>query len=363
MKAQNHQHSDLPNRFGLPSLPAGWCWTTLDDIAKIGTGTTPSRSESRYWNGGTIPWITSSAVNHLSVREAAEFVTHEALAETTLKLYPKHTMILALYGEGKTRGKVSELLIDATINQALAAVEFSGDCTELRPFVKSYLQSRYASLRRQAAGGMQPNLNLGLVKRIRIPVAPLNEQRRIVAKIDELFSDLDAAVAALERVRAKLKRYRAAVLKAAVEGKVTEEWRKQHRNTEPASILLDRILKERCRRWEEAWLARFDGENKEPPKGWQRKYQAPTGPDTTSLPELPESWCWATVDQLITFLKNGLSTKPSADPPGQRILRINAVRPAKVDLEEVRYLPGNHAEWADYFIENGGWSSPRKAGA
>ena len=72
---------------------------------------------------------------------------------------------------------------------------------------------------------MQPNLNLGLVKKIRVPLAPLGEQLRIVAKIDELFSDLDAGVAALERARANLKRYRAAVLKAAVEGKLTEDWR------------------------------------------------------------------------------------------------------------------------------------------
>ena len=70
------------------------------------------------------------------------------------------------------------------------------------------------------------------------------EQRRIVAKLDELFSDLDAGVAALERVRANLKRYRAAVLKAAVEGKLTEDWRAKHPDTEPASVLLERILTE-----------------------------------------------------------------------------------------------------------------------
>ena len=74
-----------------------------------------------------------------------------------------------------------------------------------------------------------------------MPLAPLNEQRRIVAKIEELFSDLDAGVAALGRIRANLKRYRAAVLKAAVEGKLTEEWRAKHPKTEPASRLLERV--------------------------------------------------------------------------------------------------------------------------
>ena len=85
----------------------------------------------------------------------------------------------------------------------------------------------------------------------------LAEQRRIVAKIEELFSDLDAGVVALERVRANLKRYRAAVLKAAVEGKLTEDWRAQHPDTEPASVLLERILADRRRQWEQAQLAKF----------------------------------------------------------------------------------------------------------
>ena len=93
-----------------------------------------------------------------------------------------------------------------------------------------------------------------MLGKLLVPVPPLNEQRRIVAKIEELFSDLDAGVVALERVRANLKRYRATVLKAAVEGKLTEDWRAQHPNTEPASVLLERILTERRRQWEQAQL-------------------------------------------------------------------------------------------------------------
>jgi type I restriction enzyme S subunit len=95
----------------------------------------------------------------------------------------------------------------------------------------------------------QPNVNAKTLGEIELPLAPLNEQRRIITKIDELFSDLDAGVAALQRVRANLKRYRASVLKAAVEGKPTEVWRAKQRDLEPASELLERILIERRRRW------------------------------------------------------------------------------------------------------------------
>jgi type I restriction enzyme S subunit len=108
-----------------------------------------------------------------------------------------------------------------------------------------------------------------------LPVPPLGEQRRIVAKIEELFSDLNAGIAALERVRANLKRYRAAVLKAAVEGKLTEDWRAQHPDTEPASVLLERILTERRRQWEQAQLAKFVQSGKQPLKGWQERYPEP----------------------------------------------------------------------------------------
>ena len=106
-----------------------------------------------------------------------------------------------------------------------------------------------------------------------IPFAPVNEQRRIVAKIEELFSDLDAGVAALERVKAKLKRYRAAVLKAAVEGKLTEAWRKKNRPKETGQQLLDRILQERRCKWEEEQLAAYEKAGKKPPGELERQVQ------------------------------------------------------------------------------------------
>ncbi len=129
-------------------------------------------------------------------------------------------------------------------------------------------------------------------------LAPLNEQRRIVAKIEELFSGLDAGVAALKRSMANLKRYRAAVLKAAVEGKLTEEWRPKHPAKEPASALLARILKQRRVTWEADQRAKFAAAEKEPPKNWQDKYVEPTPPDTNGLTNLPDGWCWASVEQL-----------------------------------------------------------------
>lgn len=160
-------------------------------------------------------------------------------------------------------------------------------------------------------------------------------------------------MAALERVKANLKRYRAAVLKAAVEGKLTAEWRTQHPDTEPASKLLDRILKARRRKWEETQLAKYATTGKSPPKGWREKYSEPVAPNSEARPALPSTWCWATMDQVIRYLKNGYFQSPTGATSGHRILRINAVRPMRVDLNEVRYLERLSSDSTGYYVEDG----------
>lgn len=181
-------------------------------------------------------------------------------------------------------------------------------------FMEAFLRSKDAQV---AIDGMKTgisdsglNLTHGRFFQLKVPVAPLQEQRRIVAKIEELFSDLDAGVAALKRAKANLKRYRASVLKAAVEGKLTEQWRAKHPAKEPASALLARILKERRLKWEADQLAKFASAKKEPPKNWREKYVEPTPPDTTGLPELPDGWCWASVDQLPSEDRHSLAIGP-----------------------------------------------------
>jgi type I restriction enzyme S subunit len=170
-------------------------------------------------------------------------------------------------------------------------------------------------------GGSDSGLNLthDRFRPLPVPVAPLNEQRRIMDTVEEVTSDLDAGVAALERVQAKLKHYRAAVLKAAVEGTLTAEWRAKHPATEPASDLLTRILAERRRRWEEAQLKKFKEAGKAPPKDWKAKYKEPAKPDTTNLPPLPEGWFWTNAETTCDFITKG--TTPSGThapkPEGQ----------------------------------------------
>ena len=131
---------------------------------------------------------------------------------------------------------------------------------------------------------------------------PLSEQHRIVAEIEKQFTRLDAAVAALKRVQANLKRYRASVLKAACEGRLVpteaELARAEGRDYESAEQLLARILKERRARWEADQLAKLQAQGKKPKDdGWKQKYQEPAGPDMNNLPRLPEGWIWCSIGQ------------------------------------------------------------------
>lgn len=158
----------------------------------------------------------------------------------------------------------------------------------------------------------------------------------------------------MKSAQAKIPQYRASLLKSAVEGELTKEWRAAHPAGETGADLLKRILAERRARWEQAQLAKMRERGETPWNDeWEKAYKEPKGPDVKNLPDLPEGWCWATVEQVGTYLRNGLPQKPQVSPPGYRILRINAVRPMQVNLNEFRYLPLSENEAQDYIIENG----------
>ncbi len=171
------------------------------------------------------------------------------------------------------------------------------------------------------------------LSRIHFPIPPVPEQRRIVAKIEELISDLDTGVVTLERVRANLKQYRAAVLKAAVEGKLTEDWRAQHPDTEPASVLLERILVDRRRQWEQAQLAKFAQAGKQPPKGWQENYPPPEGSTVIETIGIPATWTWASLDQVCPIFSDCPHRTPRYSPTGYPALRPRDVVDGKLDLD------------------------------
>ena len=185
-------------------------------------------------------------------------------------------------------------------------------------FAEAWLLSTEAqkAIDRMKTGGSDSGLNLTHSRFLQLPflVAPLAEQHRIVAKVEDLFAKLDSGVSALRRAREKLERYRTSVLKAAVEGRLTEQWRKENPPKESGEELVGRTLAERQKRWEDERLAMFEAKGKRPSKNWKKQYKEPVGPDSSKLPELPEGWHWATLPQLGDFGRGKSKHRPRGDP-------------------------------------------------
>ena len=302
-------------------LPAGWAEITLKNILPIQYG--KGLIEAHRDKNGHVPVYGSSGL----------------VGYHNQPLTSKAALVIG------RKGSVGSVYFSPVPCWPIDTTYFveENDSVNLKFFLHLLLFLRLSQFDKSTA---VPGLSRDDYNAITVKIAPFPEQHRIVAAIEQQFSRLDAGVAALKRAKVKLKRYRAAVLKAAVEGKLTETWRAEHPTTEPASPLLERILKERRAKWE----ADLRAKGKDPAKV---KYVEPAAPDVESLPELPGGWCWAKVDQLITYLRNGLPQKPEASPPGHRILRINAVRPMSVDLDEVRYLFLPQQQLEGYLLDNG----------
>lgn len=234
----------LPDTTDLPTLPEGWVWATIDQLAHVGTGVTPLRSNSAYFYQGTIPWVTSGALNDEMVSNATEMVTNLALSECRLEIYPAGSLLVAMYGEGKTRGKCSELMISATINQAIAALVLEPAAQDCKAYLKLYLLNSYEMMREQASGGVQPNLNLQIIKSIALPLPPVAEQNEISLLLTGQFEQIEKQQNVVEFGIKQSTIQRKNIFKSAFSGKLVP----QDFSDEPASVLLGRISVERAAR-------------------------------------------------------------------------------------------------------------------
>ena len=200
-------------------LPRNWVECTLNDLAVIQSGGTPSRSNKNYWNGD-IPWIKISDIKDLYIDEATEFITKEGLENSAARVFPKGTILFTIFA---TIGRIGILNIDATTNQAIVGIT----PTKLinHKYVTYALIDLSNSISEFGKGVAQKNINQAILKDTIIPLPPLSEQNRIVEKLDRLFGQLEVIKISMEKIPFLLKNFRQQVLTQAVTGKLTEEWR------------------------------------------------------------------------------------------------------------------------------------------
>ena len=236
-------------------LPKGWVWCRLEDIAYVGTGATPLTACKYYYENGNIAWINSSSTKYPFIVKASNFITQKAIEETNCLVYPKGTLIIAMYGEGKTRGQISELLIDAATNQACAAVRPYSEAT--KEYLKLFFEGNYLHIRALAEGGNQPNLSVGKIQNYEIPLPPLDEQNRILDKAKKILLQIDNVEIGKGVCQKYINQAKVKVLDLAIHGKLVP----QDSNDESANELLKRINPK-------AEIISDNGHYQKLPEGW-----------------------------------------------------------------------------------------------
>jgi type I restriction enzyme S subunit len=307
------------NEDGPGQLSDGWEWATFSDVATIAS----SLVSPKEWGG--FPHVAPDNIE----RDTGRLLPYRTISEDGVTS-PKHLF---------KPGQLLYSKIRPYLNKCVR-VDFWGLCSaDMYPldarinaaYLHCYILSRqFVSAVSEASGSrtVLPKANQEQLSEVPIPVAPLREQHRISEAIESYFTRLDDAVGTLERVERNLKRYRESVLKAAVEGRLvpTEAAlaKQEGCDYEPASILLERILAERRRRWSES--------------GKKGKYQEPTPPDIINFPDLPEGWCWATVDQVCSHIVDCPHSTPMWADIGYVCVRTTEFLPGRLNLAGARFV-------------------------
>jgi type I restriction enzyme S subunit len=348
-------------------LPQGWEVAELGALGRWRGGGTPSKSVPAYWSNGTVHWVSPKDMKRLMIDSAEDQITLAAVKESAANLIPKDSVLMV------TRSGILEHTFPVAINTVEVAV--NQDLKAWTPYpginplyAAYFLKAEGRTILDDCAkdGTTVASIDFDRLKAYPVRLAPEPEQARIVSKIDELFSSIDEGESALERARKLVERYRQSVLKAAVTGELTREWRERHAGElESGEALLIRILEARRKAWETAEVAKMTANGLRPANSvWKKRYREPVGVDTSQHSELPSGWSWATLPMLCAEDSiNGISVKGTNAPPGVAALRLDAITANGFDYSAIRYIPISKAKAARLSVCTGDFFVSRANGS
>jgi type I restriction enzyme S subunit len=309
-------------------IPSTWQWKPIGEVAEVIGGGTPKTDHAEYF-GGEIPWITPADLSGYSekfISQGQRNITKAGLDHSGARLLPAGTV---LFSSRAPIGYVAIAANPVSTNQGFKSFVLREGLKA--DYVYYYLQHAKKIAVELASGTTFLEISGKRAAQIPVPIPPLDEQRRIVAEIEKQFTRLEAGVAALKRVQANLKRYRAAILKAACEGRVVPTEanlaRKEGRTYETGDQLLARILIERRRKWQGSG-----------------KYKESIAPDTDNLQPLPEGWACATADQCTSVITDGEHITPKRSSSGVLLLSARNILDGQISLGDVDYVPRHEYE-------------------
>jgi len=199
-------------------IPEHWKLVSLKWISKIYSGGTPSKVIDKYWQNGTIPWLNSGTVNQFFIEDPSEFITEEALQNSSAKWIPKGSIVIALAGQGKTKGMVAQVMIECTCNQSMGVIIPKEKI--LSRFLLYYLKRNYQNIRNLGGGDKRDGINLEMVGGIPIPLITIEEQQSIVTHIETETSRIDKTISKIEQEIRLIQEYKTALISEAVTGKI-----------------------------------------------------------------------------------------------------------------------------------------------
>lgn len=297
-------------------LPAGWKWSSLADCAKIIAGQSPP-SDTYNTSGNGLPFFQGKAEFgdlHPTVRKWCS--SPSKVAEAGDILFSVRAPV----------GPTNVATERCGIGRGLAAIRANDGIDPM--WLLWWLRFSEKRISARGTGTTFAAITGPMLSEERLPVPPFDQQRRIVARIEELFGEIEAGEQELAAAQADLGCYRRAVLKAAVTGELTRDWREQNPPNETGADLLARILQERRARWEDAERAKFAAKGQTPKDDtWKSRYPEPVAPNTADLPKLPDGWAWATMAQ-VTLLTGGLTV--DAKREGDELVEVPYLRVANV---------------------------------
>jgi type I restriction enzyme S subunit len=267
------------------ALPDGWKWERLADLGIWSGGGTPSKARPEFWADGTIPWGSPKDMKRPLIDSSEDSITVAAVAGSSTKMVPAGS-VLCVMRSGILRHTfpVAVNTVDVTLNQDMRALVPRQD-VEPR-YLAYYLQFTGNTVLHTAskAGTTVNSIEASRLDRHPVPIVDTDRQRMIVARIDELFAEVDDGEASLVRARTDLATWRKALLKAAVTGELTADWHAANFVVESGADLLAHLLAERHAEWTVG--------------GSKKVYKEPAIPRHDELPALPGGWFWATIEQL-----------------------------------------------------------------
>ena len=310
-------------------LPQGWAQTTLGDLIEPRRiKADPQATPTAEFIG--LEHVEAHTTKLLGTTSAAAMKSSASTFKQSDVLYGRLRPYLNKVCQPDFDGLCSGEFVVMPENQAISGA-----------FLKHRLNAQdFVEFASHLNAGDRPRVDFSQLRPFALTLPPKKEQTRIADMLAALFDQLDAGTDTLRRCQEKLARYRASVLKAAVEGDLTASWRKgrkEHPDVEPASKLLQRILAERRQRWEQEQLRTYAEKGKAPPKNWKAKYKEPVAPEPAHLPDIPRHWQWVGLDQ-IGATQGGLQKSPARTPKRHHFpyLRVANVHRGALHLDELR---------------------------